>query len=82
MAKKPISIQLYTVRTLLEKESPWSVLQQIADMTVKIKEYDRAVKQLIETEYCETQALVKVYGVGQLTALTYVLTLGSKERFQ
>src|ERR1700733_1784655 len=58
------------------------VLQQIADMTVKIKEYDRAVKQLIETEYCETQALVKVYGVGQLTALTYVLTLGSKERFQ
>jgi transposase len=58
------------------------VLQQIADRTVKIKEYDRAVKQLIETEYCETQALVKVYGVGQLTALTYVLTLGSKERFQ
>ena len=32
MAKKPISIQLYTVRTLLEKESPWSVLQEIADI--------------------------------------------------
>ena len=55
---------------------------QIADMTVKIKEYDRAIKQLTETEYRETQALLKVYGVGQLTALTYVLTLGSKERFQ
>jgi len=51
-------------------------------MTVKIKEYDRAIKQLTETEYRETQALLKVYGVGQLTALTYVLTLGSKERFQ
>ena len=35
-----------------------------------------------EKEYPETQALLKVYGVGQLTALTYVLTLGSKERFQ
>jgi len=58
------------------------VLHQIADMTVKIKEYDRAIKQLTETEYRETQALLKVYGVGQLTALTYVLTLGSKERFQ
>ena len=58
------------------------VLEQIADMTVKIKEYDRAIKNLTETEYPETQALVKVYGVGQLTALTYVLTLGSKERFQ
>jgi transposase len=51
-------------------------------MTVKIKEYDRAIKGLTETEYPETQALVQVYGVGQLTALTYVLTLGGKERFQ
>jgi transposase len=59
-----------------------SVLEQIADMTVKIKAYDRAIKKLTETEYPETKALIKVYGVGQLTALTYVLTLGSKERFQ
>ena len=58
------------------------LLQQIADMTVKIKEYDRAIKQLTETEYPETQALIKVYGVGHLTALTFVLTLGNKERFQ
>ena len=58
------------------------VLEQIASLTVKIKHYDRLVKQLTETEYVETQALIKVYGVGQLTALTYVLTLGSKQRFQ
>jgi transposase len=58
------------------------VLEQIADMTVTIKAYDRLIKQLTETEYPETQALLKVYGVGQLTALTYVLTLGSKERFK
>jgi len=51
-------------------------------MTVKIKEYDRAVKQLTETEYPKTKALIKVYGVGHLTALTFVLTLGNKERFQ
>jgi transposase len=58
------------------------VLHQIADMTVKIKQYDSAIQQLTEKEYPETQALLKVYGVGQLTALTYVLTLGNKERFQ
>lgn len=58
-----------------------SLLHQIADMTVKIKEYDRVIKKLTETEFPETQALIKVYGVGHLTALTYVLTLG-KERFQ
>jgi transposase len=58
------------------------VLEQIAAMTVKIQQYDRTIKRLTETVYPETQALLQVYGVGQLTALTYVLTLGSKERFQ
>jgi transposase len=56
------------------------VLEQIAEMTKKIKHYNRLIKQLTETEYPETQALIQVYGVGQLTALTYVLTLGNKER--
>jgi hypothetical protein len=57
------------------------VLQQIADMTLKIKQYDRQIQQLGQAEYPETQALLKVHGVGHLTALTFVLTLGSKERF-
>src|SRR5271156_985484 len=58
------------------------VLEQIAEMTTKIKQYDRQIRQLTETEYVETQALLKVYGVGPITALTYVLTLGDKQRFQ
>ena len=58
------------------------VLEQIAAMTVKIQQYDRTIKRLTEIEYPETQALLQVHGVGQLTALTYVLTLGSKERFK
>ena len=40
------------------------------------------IQRLTETAYPETQALIKVYGVGHLTALTFVLTLGKKERFQ
>jgi transposase len=43
---------------------------------------DRQIQQLAQIEYPETQALLKVYGVGHITALTYVLTLGSKQRFQ
>ena len=58
------------------------VLEQIAEMTIKIKQYDRQIPQLTQTEYPETQALLKVHGVGHIAALTYVLTLGSKERFQ
>ena len=51
------------------------VLEQIAEMTVKIKQYDRQIQLLTQTEYPETQALLKVQGVGHITALTYVLTL-------
>jgi transposase len=65
---------------LAEALSP--LLHQIADMTVKIKQYDRAIEELTKTAYPETQALIRVYGVGHLTALTFVLTLGKKERFQ
>src|SRR5580700_8350549 len=45
------------------------LLHQIGDMTVKIKEYDRAIKKLTETEYPETQALIKVYGGGEVGAV-------------
>ena len=58
------------------------VLDQIAQMTIKIKEFDRQIQRLTETEYKETQALMTVHGVGRITALTFVLTLGNKERFQ
>lgn len=58
------------------------VLEQIALMTIKIKQYDRQIQELGQATYPETQALLKVYGVGHLTALTFVLTLGSKERFK
>jgi hypothetical protein len=58
------------------------VLQQIAEMTVKIKQYDRQIQQLSPTTYPETQALLKVHGVGHITVLTYVLTLGNKQRFR
>src|SRR5437868_315162 len=41
----------------------------------------RQIQQLGQTKYPETQALLKVQGVGHITALTFVLTLGNKERF-
>jgi transposase len=39
------------------------VLEQIAAMTVKIKQYDRTIRHLREPQYTETQALLQVYGV-------------------
>jgi transposase len=57
------------------------VLEQIAEMTVKIKQYDREIQRMTQTEYAETQPLLTIQGVGHITALTFVLTLGDKERF-
>jgi hypothetical protein len=41
------------------------VLEQIAEMTAKIKQYDRQIQHVGQTEYPETQALLKVQGVGK-----------------
>jgi transposase len=50
-------------------------------MTIGIEQYDRQIQQLAQTEYPETQALLKVYGVGHITALSYVLTLEVSNAF-
>jgi transposase len=58
------------------------LLDQIEQMTTQIRAYEREIEQMGKTTYPETQSLVQVHGVGPLTALTYVLTLGDKQRFQ
>jgi transposase len=58
------------------------VLEQIEAMTIKIKQYDRQIQQFGQAKYPEIRALLKIHGVGHLKALTFVLTLGSKERFK
>jgi len=57
------------------------MLEQIGQLTEKIKEYDREVKRVSLKEYPETEVLRQVKGVGMLVALAYVLTLESPEFF-
>lgn len=57
------------------------ILAQIAAMTLKIKQYDRQIQRMTQTEYAETQPVMTIHGVGHITALTFVLTLGYKTRF-
>jgi transposase len=57
------------------------ILAQIAEMTLKIKQYDRDIQRMTQTEYAETQSMMTIHGVGHITALTFVLTLGDKSRF-
>ena len=57
------------------------LLEQIASLTQQIRSADRGVEHLAETQYPEVTLLRKVPGVGPVTALTFVLTIGDAKRF-
>jgi transposase len=58
------------------------LLASIASMTETIRGYERRIEELGQTEYPVTNRLRQVEGVGPITALTYVLTIDSPERFR
>jgi transposase len=58
------------------------VLEQIASLTERIREYDRRLVAISEEHYPETALLRQVEGIGTLTALTFVLTLEDPHRFE
>ena len=51
-------------------------------ITEKIKDSDREIEQIARKDYPETALLQQVGGVGPLIALTFVLTVEDKSRFQ
>jgi transposase len=57
------------------------VLDVIAALTGRLRDYDQRVEALATTRYPETARLRQVAGVGALTALAYVLVLEDPTRF-
>jgi transposase len=58
------------------------ILEQIGSLTERIREYDRKLEAVSKEHYPETDLLRQVEGIGQLTALTFVLTLEDPYRFE
>jgi transposase len=58
------------------------ILEQIASLTERIKEYDQKLEEISKERYPETALLRQVEGLGPLTALTFVLTLEDPHRFE
>jgi transposase len=50
--------------------------------TERICQYDRQLETVCEEHYPQTQLLRQVEGIGPLTALTFVLTVGDPSRFE
>ena len=57
------------------------VVEQIAQLTARIRAYDRQIEQLCAERYPETERLRQIPGVGSITALAFVLTLEDPARF-
>jgi transposase len=62
------------------REALSGLLEQIDALGVKIRDYDRRIAEGA-AKHPEMQRLASVPGVGTLTAATFVLTLGRRERF-
>ena len=58
------------------------ILEQIASLTERIRQYDRKLETISKERYPETELLRQVEGIGPLTALTFVLTLEDPYRFE
>jgi transposase len=58
------------------------LLEQVESLTEKIHELDTKIEQIARSQYPETALLRQVSGVGTLIALTFVLTVEDRERFQ
>src|SRR5215471_3374214 len=58
------------------------LLETVEHLTAKIKAADKEIERLARTDYPETKLLMQVSGVGPLIALTFVLTVEDKDRFQ
>jgi transposase len=58
------------------------ILEQIASLTERIRQYDRKLETISKERYPETELLRQVEGIGTLTALTFVLSLEDPYRFE
>lgn len=54
----------------------------IESLMTQIKAFDRRIAQICKERYPETEVLTQIHGVGSLTALVFVLTLGEATRFK
>lgn len=65
----------------LLKHSLFPVLEQVRSLTEQIKDLNRKIVILAENDYPQTRLLRQVRGIGPITSLTFVLTLGQPQRF-
>jgi transposase len=57
------------------------MVEQIAQLTGQIQDYEKQIGAVMAEKYPDAAPLRSVFGVGPVTALTFVLTLANPQRF-
>ena len=73
--------QLKSLVPAVIKESLNPLMEALEQVQKKIEEYDEKVKKLATEKYAETKVLRQIWGVGEITSVSFVLTIDDKERF-
>lgn len=63
------------------REATGPLIETIADLTERIRAYDKLVEKMCEERYPETKILRQVTGVGALTGLAFALVIEDPTRF-
>jgi transposase len=58
------------------------IVETISDLNQRIKDLDKQIRYLCRDRYPETKHLLQVAGVGPITALAFVLTIETPDRFE
>jgi len=58
------------------------LLREVESLNERIKEYDQRIEKMAKERYQEVELLKQVKGVGEVIALTYVLTIEDPYRFK
>jgi transposase len=64
------------------REALEPLLREVESLNEHIQEYDRRIAKMAKETYPETALLKQVKGVGDLIALTYILTIEDPRRFR
>ncbi len=64
------------------RDSLEPLLESIKKLSLEIRTYDKRIAKLCKTKYPETASILQINGIGCTTALSFVLTLESPERFR
>ena len=58
------------------------LLDEIENLTVRIREYDKQIEELAKTKYPKTELMRQISGVGVVTSLAFALTIDDPNRFR